>query len=334
VLDTAAVTTIHPVATKLDDLPTLITGHPRAVRAAATPCGSSDLPSSRPALPPPGRAVSEGIQVGAYNIVAPLAAGGMCEIWVAEHTLLARCAAIKVLRSELSSRPEMVKRFFDEARIMTAIANPGIVQIFDFGFHVDGSAYLVMELLTGETLHDRLERVGAFAVADALHLVRQVATALAVAHAHGIVHRDLKPANIFLVPDPEVVGGERAKILDFGLATRVERACPTPELLVLGTPAYMSPEQCRGTQPVDQRSDIYSLGCVLFTLLTGHAPFSGTEDELIAMQLNALPPRPSQRVPAIPAVVDHRVLRCMAKDPERRFTAAQLARRIRAAKCV
>src|SRR4051812_4325273 len=190
VLDTDAVTTIHPVATKLDDLPTLITGHPGSVRAAATPCGSSGPPSSRPSLPPPGRAVTEGVQVGAYNIVAPLAAGGMCEIWVAEHTLLERCAAIKVLRSELSSRPEMVKRFFDEARIMTAIANPGIVQIFDFGFHVDGSAYLVMELLSGETLHDRIERLGAFAVADALHLVRQVANALALAHAHGIVHRD------------------------------------------------------------------------------------------------------------------------------------------------
>jgi serine/threonine-protein kinase len=96
----------------------------------------------------------------------------------------------------------------------------------------------------------------------------------------------------------------------------------------------MSPEQCRGTQPVDQRSDIYSLGCVLFTLLTGHAPFSGTEDELIAMQLHAPPPRPSLHVPATPAVVDHLVMRCMAKDPERRFTAAQLAGRIGAAKVV
>jgi serine/threonine-protein kinase len=268
----------------------------------------------------------EGTRVGAYRIVEPLGSGGMSDVWVAEHTLLGRRAAIKVLRAELSRRPDIVAQFFNEARITTAIANPGIVQIFDFGYHTDGSAYLVMELLEGETLDRRLARSGVLAIADALHIVRQVAKALCVAHARGVIHRDLKPDNIFLVRDPEVVGGERAKILDFGIARHIGPHRAGLDAAVLGTPAFMSPEQCRGSPAVDQRSDIYALGCVLFALVTGRAPFGGEDPgEVMAQHMSEPTPVPSQCVPGIPSAIDHLVLRCMAKDPSRRLTACELA---------
>jgi serine/threonine protein kinase len=277
-----------------------------------------------------------GTRIGAYRITQPLGAGGMSEVWVAEHALLGRRAAIKVLRAELSRRPEIVRRFFNEARAMTAIANPGVAQIFDFGFHVDGSAYIAMELLEGETLERRLRRLGAFAVPEALHVVRQVASALRAAHAHGIVHRDLKPDNIFLARDPEVVGGERAKLLDFGIAKRLDErsAMTTQESVILGTPAFMSPEQCRHAGRIDQRSDVYSLGCVLFTLVTGRPPFEHAGPaEAMAMHLCEPAPAPSRCADGIPAAVDQLVLRCLAKDPDERPTAGELATTINALFC-
>jgi serine/threonine-protein kinase len=274
--------------------------------------------------------MDEGTQIGAYRIVKPLGAGGMSEVFIAEHALLGRRAAIKVLRARLSRQSDIVRRLFNEARIMTAIANPGIVQIFDFGFHVDGSAYIVMELLEGETLDARLARRGPLAIAEALHLVRQVASALCAAHAFGVVHRDLKPENIFLARDIEVTGGERAKILDFGIAKLMgEDASATQESVVLGTPSFMSPEQCRGAGTVEQRSDVYSLGCVLFTMVTGRPPFAQAGlAELLAMHQLEPAPVASQHAPGIPPLVDHLVLRCMAKDPAERFTACELARAI------
>jgi serine/threonine-protein kinase len=286
-----------------------------------------------PAASPLSTRMVVGTRVGAYRIEKPLGAGGMSEVWVAEHALLGRHAAIKVLRAELSRKPDIARRFFNEARAMTAIANPGVVQIFDFGFHIDGSAYIVMELLDGETLERRLRRVGALAVPEALHIVRQVASGLRAAHAHGIVHRDLKPDNIFLARDSEVVGGERAKLLDFGIAKLLgERsAMTTQESIVLGTPAFMSPEQCRGSGSVDQRSDVYSLGCVLFMLVTGRPPFDGIgSGEAIAMHLREPAPPPSRCAAGIPPAVDELVLRCLAKDPEERPTAGELATTITA----
>src|SRR5471032_3193195 len=150
----------------------------------------------------------EGTQVGAYRILKRIGAGGMGEVWLAEHALLGRRAAIKLLHPMFSSQPDIVSRFFNEARAATSIADPGIVQIFDFGHHTDGAAYIVMELLDGETL-EALWRRGVIAVTDALRIMRQVSSSLGAAHARGIVHRDLKPDNIFLVRDPEVPGGER-----------------------------------------------------------------------------------------------------------------------------
>ncbi len=264
-----------------------------------------------------------GTQIGPYRIIEQIGAGGMGSVYRAQHVMLGREAAVKVLHPEYNARPEVVTRFFNEARAATQVADPGIVQIFDFGHHTDGSAYIVMELLIGEGLDRRLQRIGAFPIVDALRIMRQVASSLGAAHARGIVHRDLKPDNIFLCRDPEVAGGERAKILDFGIAklTQDTTGPVTNTKAVIGTPMYMSPEQCRGAGRVDQRSDIYSLGCVLSKLLTGVAPFAaeGT-GELIVMHIQMQPDPPSLRAHGIPPELDALVLRCLDKNPEHRYS--------------
>src|SRR5262249_11451270 len=149
----------------------------------------------------------------------------------------------------------------------------------DFGHDTDGSAFIVMELLEGEALDQRIARIDRFGVFEALRLIRMICNSLGAVHAHGIVHRDLKPANIFLVEDPAVPGRERANLPDFGCAKPARDAAAaraTQTGSAIGTPAYMSPEQCRGSDVVDDRSDIYSIGCVLFAMLTGEPPFEAT----------------------------------------------------------
>jgi len=258
-----------------------------------------------------------GTQVGAYRVLQQIGEGGMGTVWLAEHTMLGRRAAIKLLHPMFSTRPEIVARFFNEARAATAILDPGIVQIFDFGHHVDGSAYIAMEMLEGEPLDKRLRRLGRLALPDALRIMRQVASTLGVAHTRGIVHRDLKPENVFLVHDPEVYGGERAKVLDFGIAKLTgDPSVKTQTHAVMGTPAYMSPEQCRGAGEVDQRSDVYALGCMLFALVTGGPPFEAEgAGELIAMHLREAPPMLSSRIGGIPPEIEALVAHCLAKDP-------------------
>ncbi|HET7500592.1 MAG TPA: serine/threonine-protein kinase, partial [Kofleriaceae bacterium] len=155
--------------------------------------------------------------IGQYRILRKLGAGGMGLVFLGEHTLLGRRAAIKTLLPTMSANREVVERFFTEARATSAISDPGVIQVFDFGYHVDGTAYIVMELLEGEALSARIERLGKLAVGEALRIARQIAGSLAAAHARDIVHRDLKPENIFLVTDSEAQGGERTKILDFGV---------------------------------------------------------------------------------------------------------------------
>ncbi len=266
-----------------------------------------------------------GTQVGAYRVLHQIGAGGMGSVWLAEHTMLGRKAAIKVLHASFSARTEIVARFFDEARAATAISDAGIVQVFDFGHHTDGSAYIVMEMRVGETLGKRLATHGPLKLEDALRLVRQVAGSLGAAHAAGIVHRDLKPENIFLVPDAEIPGGLRAKILDFGIAKLVgDQTVKTETAALMGTPTYMSPEQCRRAGGVDQRSDVYALGCVLFTLLTGAPPFEAVGvGDIIAMHLREAPPRPSSRSARIPPEVDALILRCLEKAPADRLASGR-----------
>ena len=260
--------------------------------------------------------------LGPYRIVSKIGEGGMGAVYLAEHTLLGRRAAIKVLLPALSSQREVVDRFFNEARATTSITDPGIVQVFDFGFAEDQSAFIVMELLDGESLDTRMQR-GTISVADALRLTRQIAGSLAAAHARGIVHRDLKPDNIFIVRDAEAQNGERPKILDFGIAKLTNDGgdrTRTRTGMVMGTPIYMSPEQCRGAGTVDHRSYIYSLGCVLFHLVAGRPPFDYEGvGEIISAHLREPAPAPSTFAKGLPRAVDELVLACLAKNPDDRF---------------
>lgn len=260
--------------------------------------------------------------IGQYKIVRTLGAGGMGTVFLGEHLLLGRVAAIKTLLPSLSSQRDIVDRFFTEARAISAISDPGVVSIYDFGYHVDGTAYIVMELLEGESLSARLERLGKLRLVDALRLARQLSSSLAAAHARDIVHRDLKPGNVFLVRDAEVQGGERTKLLDFGICKLDDPEAPTTTQTgaMLGTPVYMSPEQCRGAGGVDHRSDIYSLGCVLFHMIVGRPPFDceGTGD-YIAAHLKEPAPVPSSLAPELPPAIDALIARCLAKDPDQRL---------------
>lgn len=198
-------------------------------------------------------------------------------VYVGHHETLGHSIVVKVLRPELSSHADMVQRFFNEARAATAIRNPGIVQVFDFGATPDRRAYFVMELLEGTTLATRIKQ-RRHTPEECCRLRRQVANTLQAAHTAGITHRDLKPGNLFLVPDPEVIGGERVKVLDFGIAKLAGEAhfvgVRTSTGLPMGTPNYMSPEQCRGASNAAGRSDIYSLGCILFEMACGRPPFT------------------------------------------------------------
>ncbi|MGE0868539.1 MAG: protein kinase [Kofleriaceae bacterium] len=263
-----------------------------------------------------------GGQIGQYRILKKLGEGGMGVVALGEHILLGRRAAIKTLHSMGSAVPELIERFFNEARATSAISDPGIIQVYDFGYHVDGTAYIVMELLEGESLADRIERVGPLPLGDALRIARQAAGSLAAAHACGIVHRDLKPDNLFIVRDHEALGGERTKILDFGICTTADHRDPrlTGVGIVMGTPGYMSPEQCRGDRLVDHRSDIYALGCVLFQMITGRQPFTAeAPGDLVVAHLQEDPPAPSLLVMDLPFEVDSIILRCLAKSPDDRF---------------
>jgi eukaryotic-like serine/threonine-protein kinase len=260
-------------------------------------------------------------QIGSYRILGQLGAGGMGMVFVGEHVLLGRRAAIKTLQPLLAKQPDLVARFFHEARATSAIADPGVVQVFDFGYHVDGTAYIVMELLEGECLADRLDRLGSLPIASALRIARQVASSLAAAHARRIVHRDLKPENIFLVRDGEARSGERTKLLDFGVCSIAGApATAAPERVMVGTPAYMSPEQCRGGERGDHRSDVYGLGCVLFEMLTGSTPFEhGRVRDVIRAHLDEEPLSVSSLREDVPAAIDELVRRCLAKAPGDRF---------------
>jgi serine/threonine-protein kinase len=257
-----------------------------------------------------------------YRVVEKLGEGGMGVVFVGRHETLNHRVVVKVLRPEMSRDADMVQRFFNEAQAATAIRNPGIVQVFDYGKAPDGRAYIVMELLEGETLSTRL-KVGRLDSGECCRIGRQVANVLQAAHAAGIIHRDLKPDNLFLVPDAEVVGGERVKVLDFGIAKlAAETHSPgvhTRADVVLGTPSYMSPEQCRGGGAVDPRSDIYSLGCILFKMACGRPPFLGQgAGEIVGAHLHVPPPHPQSLAPEMPPALAALIERMLAKQPDAR----------------
>ena len=268
-----------------------------------------------------------GAIAGSFRVTAKVSIGGMGTIYRAEHTLIGRQAAVKVLHPEFTGNRDIVNRFFNEAKATTAIQHPGIVEVFDFGYLPTGHAFLVMEFLEGITLGERIKLTGPIHESEAAVLLRPVCSALAAAHAKGIVHRDLKPDNIFLVQDADAIGGERPKVLDFGIAKLTDiglAGSATKTGAVMGTPTYMSPEQCRGTGEVDHRADLYSLGCILYELVAGRTPFVNRgAGELLGAHLFVQPDRPSQFQSGISAEFEQLIMALLAKDPALRVQTAK-----------
>jgi serine/threonine-protein kinase len=264
-----------------------------------------------------------GKTVGNYRIVGRLGEGGMGEVFLAAHPELGRKAAVKILREDLARGSEHVQRFLNEARAADSINHPAIVKVLDMGTMPSGAPYIVMELLEGETLGARLQRCGRFDPRAAADIIACAADALAAAHAAGIVHRDLKPDNLFLIQDTG--GKDVVKVLDFGIAKlgnlgQKRVSLQTRTGVIMGTPVYMSPELCSGARQVDHRSDVYSLGIILYEMLCGEPPFQSEGfGELAHLHLSAAPTPPRERNPDIPEALSAVVLRALAKAPTARF---------------
>jgi eukaryotic-like serine/threonine-protein kinase len=292
-------------------------------------------PLEPPPLPPSGIQVLQPrpdlIVSGRFRLQNPLKSGGQASIWIATHLSLHALVAVKFLR--VTPDEETLGRFQREARAAASVRSSNIVQILDHG--VDrGLPYIVMELLQGEDLATRLRRMGRLPIDDVAGLIQQVARGLVIAHDSGLVHRDLKPENIFLAREGD---DEIVKILDFGVAkslpqTSVRTNESTAEGTLLGTPFYMSPEQARGRSDLDHRSDLWSLGVIVFRCLTAHKPFAGEVlGELIAQVCGD--PIPSARgiVPELPPAIDDFFARALARDRAERFQSArELARALAA----
>jgi serine/threonine protein kinase len=265
-----------------------------------------------------------GLAIGNYTITSKLGEGGMGAVYLAEHPEIGKKVAVKVLLPEHSKRQDLITRFFNEAKTTAQLRHPALVEVFDFGFLPDGAGYLVMDYLDGESLAGRLARVAPLPPETTAEVGRQLAAGVACAHKNGIVHRDLKPDNIFLVPDPELAGGERVKILDFGIAKLVEPGTggskgSTSTGMLLGTPLYMAPEQCRGSGTVDHRADVYSAGCILYQMLASRPPFDFEGvGEILAAHLYQVPKPLTEIDPSLPPALVDIVTRALAKDPAQR----------------
>jgi serine/threonine-protein kinase len=263
-----------------------------------------------------------GERFGSFKAVAKLGTGSMAEVFLAEHQRIDRRAAIKVLISERCGDAELVRRLFMEARAMSLIRHPGIVEVYDCDVHRNGRAYIVMEYVQGETLANRMRRSGALPWPSACRVARLIADAIACAHDKQIVHRDLKPGNVLLLSDADWPLTAEVKVVDFGIAKLlggdVTGGPSTMRGSVLGTPEYMSPEQCAGAT-VDHRSDIYALGCMLFEMVAGAPPFSGGRvSDLLAAHKFRTPPSLAAAAPQAPAWLDRLVARMLAKQPDGR----------------
>ncbi len=275
------------------------------------------------------------LQIGPYRIVRAIGEGGMGTVFEAIQEPIGRRVALKILLPQHAQNHEALTRFFNEARAVNLIEHPSIVQVSDYGHAPDGTAYLVMELLRGEMLSSRLETLHAAGqrlppMAAAL-IAAQLSDALSAAHDKGIIHRDLKPSNVMLVFDPAVPGGSRAKILDFGIAKLTSASERTATHAIIGTPQYMSPEQCAGSRGVDDRTEVYALGLMLYEMLAGQPPFKAeTVLEYMGQHAFAVPPPLAPQAPLAPPELVALVHRLLVKDkqvrPAMRAVGAELAR--------
>jgi serine/threonine protein kinase len=286
--------------------------------AGATPVSATDL---------------VGQKVGPYQVLEKIGQGGMATVYRGFHAELDRYVAIKVLAGALPTTPELLQRFQREARTIAALRHPNIVQVYDFG-PLGDTYYLAMEYVEGSDLavemRRRREAGRPFRREEILHLLSRVSEALDYAHSQGVIHRDVKPGNILLT------SGGQPILTDFGLATlRRTRATliTTIGQNVLGTPEYTAPEQALDAQAAGPQSDLYSLGCILYELVTGHLPFESESPLSIAlMHISQEPPPPRQHVPELPAAVEAVILRAMARKPEERYaTAGEMVHALRRA---
>jgi serine/threonine-protein kinase len=273
---------------------------------------------------------TEGLQpgeklAGKYLLVRKLGSGGMCDVFEAEHVHLRQPLAVKILKPELAADRDAVARFAREAQAAAKLRSHNVARVFDVDAIEGGQPYITMELLVGHDLGTELGKRGSLPLDLAVDYIRQAAAGMAEAHAMGIVHRDLKPENLFLTDLGELTDRKLVKILDFGIAKNVsesQRRLTAPDA-VFGTVDYMSPEQIRSASNVDHRSDIWSLGVILYELLTGRTPFAGDARSVIA-QIVSDPVRPPSRfVPTLPPALVAIVMKALAKDLDQRFQSAE-----------
>jgi eukaryotic-like serine/threonine-protein kinase len=261
-----------------------------------------------------------------YRLVRKLGEGAAGDVWEAENLLVGRRVAIKILHPSVASRPDMQQRFLAEARLSAKLAHPNVVDVYDLGRTQEGTPYIVMELLEGETLEKMLHRRRRLPAQFACELMMQVLATLVAAHKLDIVHRDLKPANVMLVyprPDQPLV-----KVLDFGIAQGIQ-ADPLGESGIFGTPEYMAPEQATG-EMVDARCDVYAAGAILYELIAGVPAFSGNTAAIVLSRVLTTAPEPLHKLaPDVPRDLEAVVIAALAKKPkDRPKSAAELSARI------
>lgn len=260
-------------------------------------------------------------QLGQYRLRQMLGGGGMGEVYLAEHQMMKRPCAIKIIRPEKAGDPQVLARFEREVQATAKLSHWNSIDIYDYGRTADGTFYYVMEFLPGHNIGELVASHGPLPIARVVHLMVQICDALAEAHGQGLIHRDIKPANIFCA----YRGGQFdvAKLLDFGLAkplTETSDSGLTQEGAITGSPLYMSPEQAAGGTEVDERSDIYSLGAVMFLMVTGRPPFNYTQPiKVLIAHASEAPVSPRILNPAVPVDLKEIILRCLEKEPEDRY---------------